>query len=118
MSYVGKKLWGSKNLYIGLFQKSHSIKKESYFFVLFLFLLQYNSNFFLVLKFQVYLERKTPSKNISEFLEHFSSRYYNKFFWTSLYKIFYLFVSGIFLNSLAFLKSRIKYQRANMFRIK
>ena len=34
------KLWGSKNPENGLFQKSRPIKKDTYFFVLFLFLLQ------------------------------------------------------------------------------
>ena len=50
--YVEKKLWGSKNPENGLFPKSH-IKKETYFFCSFLFLMQDNSNFCLVLKFQV-----------------------------------------------------------------
>ena len=53
LSYEEKKLWGSKNPENGLFQKSHPIKKETYFFVLFLFLLQDNSYSCLVLKLQV-----------------------------------------------------------------
>jgi hypothetical protein len=48
-----KKLWGSINPENGLFQKSHLIKKDIYFFVLFLYLLQDNSYSCLVLKFQV-----------------------------------------------------------------
>ena len=48
-----KKLWGFKNPENGLFQKSHLFKKETYFFVLFLFLLQDISYSCLVLKFQV-----------------------------------------------------------------
>ena len=48
-----EKLWGSKNRENGLFQKSHLIKKVTYFFVLFLFLLQDNSYSCLVLKFKV-----------------------------------------------------------------
>ena len=53
LSYVEKKLWGSKNPGNGLFQKSPLIKKEAYFFVLFLYLLQENSYSCMVLKFQV-----------------------------------------------------------------
>ena len=53
LNYVEKKLWGSKNPENGLFQKSHLIKKETIFFVLFLFLLQEISYSCLVLKFQV-----------------------------------------------------------------
>ena len=49
-----KKLWGSKNPENGLFQKSHLVKKDTYFLVLFLFLLQDNSYSCLVLKFQFY----------------------------------------------------------------
>ena len=52
LSYVEKKLQGSKNPENGLFKKSHSIKKET-FFILFLFLLQDNSYSCLVLQFQV-----------------------------------------------------------------
>ena len=52
-SHLLKKLWGSKNPKNGLFQKSHPMKKETYFFVLFLLLLQDNSYCCLVLKFQV-----------------------------------------------------------------
>ena len=37
LSYVEKKLWGSKNPENGLFKKSHPIKKDTYFFVLFCF---------------------------------------------------------------------------------
>ena len=48
-----KKLWGSNYPKNGLFKKSHLIKKETYFFVLFLFLLQDNNYSCLVLKFQV-----------------------------------------------------------------
>ena len=53
LSYVEKHLLSSKNPENGLFQKSHLIKKETYFFVLFLFLLQDISCSCLVLKFQV-----------------------------------------------------------------
>ena len=53
LSKIEKKLWGSKNPENGFFQKSHLIKKDTYFFVLFLFLLQDNSYSCLVLKFQV-----------------------------------------------------------------
>ena len=35
LSYVKKKLWGSKNPENGLFQESHLIKKETYFFCFF-----------------------------------------------------------------------------------
>ena len=48
-----KKLWGSKNPENSLLQKSRLIKKGTYFFVLFLFLLQINSYSCLVLNFQV-----------------------------------------------------------------
>ena len=48
-----KKLWDSKNPENCMFQKSHLIKKETYFFDLFLFLLQDISYSSLVLKFQV-----------------------------------------------------------------
>ena len=44
---------GSKNPENGLFQKSHTINKEIYFFVFFLFLLQDNSYSCSVLKFQM-----------------------------------------------------------------
>ena len=37
LSYIEKKLWGFKNPEKGLFKKSHPFKKETYFFVLFLF---------------------------------------------------------------------------------
>ena len=53
LSYLEKKLWGSKNSENGLFQKSHPIKKDTYFFILFLFLLQDHSYSCLVSKFQV-----------------------------------------------------------------
>ena len=52
LSYVEKKLWGSKNPENTLFQKSHLIKRETYLFVLFLFMLQDISYSCLVLKFQ------------------------------------------------------------------
>ena len=52
VSSVEKKLWGSKNPEYGLFKKSHPIKKETYFFVLFQFLLHDNSYFCLVLRIQ------------------------------------------------------------------
>jgi hypothetical protein len=52
-SHILKKLWGSKNPENGLFQKSHLIKKETYFFVLFLFMLQDNSYSCSVLRFKV-----------------------------------------------------------------
>ena len=52
-SHILKKLWGSKNPENGLFQKSHLIKKETYFFVLFLFMLQDNSYSCPVLRFKV-----------------------------------------------------------------
>ena len=42
-NYAEKKLLSSKNPENGLFQKSPSIKKDKYFFVLFLYLLQENS---------------------------------------------------------------------------
>ena len=53
LSYVEKKLWGSKNPKNGLFQKSYPIKKETYLFVLFLILLQDNSYSCSVFKFKV-----------------------------------------------------------------
>ena len=53
LSYIEKNLWSSKNPENGLFQKSHFIKKDTYIFVLFLFLLQDNSYSFLALKFQI-----------------------------------------------------------------
>ena len=53
LSYVEKKIWGSKNPENGLFQKSHLIKRENFFLLLFLFLLQDISYSCLILKFQV-----------------------------------------------------------------
>ena len=47
------KLWGSKIPENGLLKKSQPINKETYFFVLLLFLLQDNSYYCLVSKFQV-----------------------------------------------------------------
>ena len=66
ISYVEKKLWGSKNSENGLFQKSHPIRKETYFFVfLLLFPLQDNNYFFwttLNKKFYRVIEKDDLSK--------------------------------------------------------
>ena len=45
-----------------------------------------------------YIKRKTPSKNILEFLKHFPSRSHHKlFFWTTLY-ISCIYLSCIYLS--------------------